>query len=80
MFLGYFCVTFIKEWSQQESPPAGNRNRRTGLAKRVPHPDLAGRVPHHGVPPSRTWIPPRRDLGPVNGVPPGKDMEPVEVL
>ena len=39
-----------------------------------PHPDLAG----DGVPPP--WGTPCRDLGPVTGVPPRKDMGPVEVL
>ena len=39
-----------------------------------------GGVPHNGVPPSQDWGTPGKGRGPVAGVPPRKDMGPVEIL
>ena len=88
---GYPCPDLARGYPISGYPlPHPDLPRGGGTSSQgTPHPDLTRNgVP---IPPSRSGVPPEgnwdqsvgyplgRDLGPVTGVPPGKDMRPVEV-
>ena len=89
-----FSSKLKQTFNQKDSPLEGNRKSCTahGITRPsitcqggrvwLPHPDLARAYPRW-VPLARSGVPSfylGRDLGPVTGVPPRKDLGPVEVL